>query len=186
MRPPPETLTARLVLLRRATPADAQCLYLAATDAEVVRFMDWSMPTDPSDTESRLRKASASWDRGSEYQWVILERDSGECIGTISCRPRGHEADFGYFLGRKYWGRGLGTDAASAVVAWLETQPEITRIWASVDVENVRSRRLLERLGLQLERVLPKATLRPNIGGPPRDTAVYAREGRRPAGRISP
>ena len=175
MQPPPETLTGRLVLLRRATPADAKCLYLAAANAEVMRFMDWPMPTDPGDTESHLREASADWDDGSEYQWVILERYSTECVGTISCRPKGHEADFGYFLGRKYWGRGLGTDAASVVVAWLETQPEITRIWATADAENVRSRRLLERLGLQLERVLPMATLRPNIGGPPRDTAVYAR-----------
>jgi RimJ/RimL family protein N-acetyltransferase len=175
MQPPPETLTAPLVLLRRANPADAQCLYQAARNADVMRFMDWPMPTDPGDTESHLRKCSADWDSGSEYQWVILDRDSVQCVGTISCRPEGHSADFGYFLGRDHWGRGFATDAASAVVAWLEAQPEIIRIWASVDVENVRSRRLLERLGLQLEGVLRMATIRPNIGGPPRDTAVYAR-----------
>lgn len=172
---PPETLTARLVVLRRAQPADARCLYLAARNAEVMRYMDWPMPTDPMATESHLRQTSADWDTGCGYQWVILDRTSAECVGTISCRPNGHAADFGYFLGRNYWGRGLATDAASAVVAWLDTQPEIVRVWASVDVENIRSRRLLERLGLQLEGVLRMATLRPNIGRLPRDTAVYAR-----------
>lgn len=175
MQPPPETLTAPLVLLRRARPADALCLYRAARNAEVMRFMDWAMPTDAGDTESHLRRSSTDWDSGSEYQWVILDRDSAQCVGTISCRPRAHSADFGYFLGRDHWGRGFATDAASAVVAWLAAQPEIIRIWASVDVENVRSRRLLERLGLQLEGVLRMATIRPNIGGLPRDTAVYAR-----------
>lgn len=164
-----------MVILRRATPGDAQCLYLAATHPEVMRFMDWPMPTGPGDTEAHLREAWASWDGGSEYQWIIFERNSPACVGTISCRPKGHEADFGYFLARKHWGRGLATDAALAVIAWLESQPEITRIWATVDVENVRSRRLLERVGLQLETVRRMATLRPNIGGPPRDTAVYVR-----------
>mgnify|MGYP001547799656 FL=1 len=149
---------------------------------EVMRFMDWPMPTDPRDTEQHLRKSSADWDAGTEYQWIILARDSAECIGTISCRPKGRSADFGYFLDRKYWGRGLATDAASAVVAWLDAQPEIVRVWASTDVENVRSRRLLERLGLQLEGMLRMATVRPNIGGLPRDTAVYARTRRAATG----
>lgn len=173
--PPPETLTARSIVLRRAQLADAQSLYLSACNADVMRYLDWPMPTDPKDTESHLRKVSADWDAGAEYQWVILDRNSAECIGTISCRPHGHAADFGYFLARSHWGRGLALDAAFAVVNWLNSQSEILRIWASVDVENVRSRRLLERLDLQLEGILRTATVRPNIGGLPRDTAIYAR-----------
>ena len=174
MQPPPDTIDGDLVKLRRATPADAQPLYLAARDPEVMRFMDWPMPTDPRDTELHLEKLFEAWENGSEYQWIILERDSGRCAGSISCRPRGHSVDFGYFLARDYWGKGMASEAASAVLSWLATQPEIVRIWATVDVDNVRSRRLLERLGLQLEGVMRMATVRPNIGGPPRDTAVYA------------
>jgi ribosomal-protein-alanine N-acetyltransferase len=84
-------------------------------------------------------------------------------------------ADFGYFLDRSYWGRGYARDAGSTLLTWLAAQQEIVRVWATVDVENTRSRRLLERLGLRLEGVRPMATVRPNIGGAPRDTAVYAR-----------
>jgi RimJ/RimL family protein N-acetyltransferase len=172
---PPEILAAPLIVLRRAQPADAQGLYLLARNVEVMRYMDWPMPTDPRDTESHLRKVSADWDAGAEYQWVIIDRNSAECVGTISCRPKGHAADFGYFLARSYWGKGLAMDAASAVVNWLNSQSEILRVWASVDVENMRSRRLLERLDLRLEGILRMATLRPNIGGLPRDTAIYAK-----------
>lgn len=175
MQSPPEILTGRLVLLRRARPADAKCLYRAAIHPEVMRYMDWAMPTNPEDTEAHLRRTSADWDAGAEYQWVILDRGSGGCIGTIACRARGRHVDFGYFLDRKHWGRGLGADAASTLLGWLDAQPEITRIWATVDIENARSRRLLERMGLRLEAVLKMATIRPNIGGPARDTAVYAR-----------
>jgi RimJ/RimL family protein N-acetyltransferase len=175
MQPPPETIPAGGVVLRRATPADAHDLYAFACDPHVMRFMDWPMPACPEDTAQHLEGAVARWDAGLELQWVILERLTGQCAGTLSCRPRGHAADFGYFLGRKHWGKGLATQAAGALLAWCETQPQIIRVWASADVENVRSRRLLERLGLQLEGVLRRATVRPNIGASPRDTAIYGK-----------
>jgi ribosomal-protein-alanine N-acetyltransferase len=175
MKPPSEIITAPLVVLRRVRPADAPSLYKVICDPEVMRFMDWPIPTHPSSTEAHLQDASGDWDMGSEFQWVVLERLTGELVGSISCRPNGHAADFGYFFGRSYWGKGLALDAASTVIDWLAAQPQIFRIWASVDAENTRSRRLLERLGLELEGVLRMATVRPNIGGPPRDTAIYIR-----------
>jgi [ribosomal protein S5]-alanine N-acetyltransferase len=173
--PPPETITAPLVVLRRIRPADALSLFQIISNPEVMRFMDWPMPTDPNSTAAHLQDATADWELGSEYQWVVLERQTGDLVGSISFRPNGHAADFGYFFGRSYWGRGLALEAASTVVNWLAGQSKIYRIWASVDTDNSRSIRLLERLGLRLEGVLRKATIRPNIGGPPRDTAIYAR-----------
>jgi ribosomal-protein-alanine N-acetyltransferase len=163
-----------LVVLRRAGPSDSQSLFQTACDPEVMRFVDWPSPKDPATVEANLQNALTDWKNHSEYQWVILERLTGECAGTISCRPKDHAADFGYFLSRRYWGKGLATEAAKAVVSWLASQPEIWRIWASVDTENARSRRLLARVGLTFEGVMHMATLRPNIGGPPRDTAIYA------------
>ena len=65
--PPPEIVAARLIVLRRAQPADAQGLYLLARNVDVMRYMDWPMPTDPMDTESHLREVSADWDAGAAY-----------------------------------------------------------------------------------------------------------------------
>ncbi len=175
MHTPPEFITHGRVELRRAQPGDHQALFVFATDPEVMRFMDWPIPTSPGETRAYLEGSYAEWNAGSQFQWVILERGTRTIAGTISCRPRGHAADFGYFLGRSFWGRGLAFDAASAVVTWLLQQPQILRVWATADAGNSRSRRLLERLGLQLEGVMRMATIRPNIGGPPGDTALYAR-----------
>lgn len=172
---PPAMIEAPLVVLRRAKPDDAAVLFALANDADVMRFMDWPRPKDSSATRAHLEAMESSWNTGVEYQWMVLERQTGECVGTVGLRIKGHAADFGYFFGRKTWGRGLGFAATTAVLNWLALQPEILRIWATVDTENLRSKRLLERLGLQLEGVMRCATLRPNIGDTPRDTAVYAR-----------
>ncbi len=80
-----------------------------------------------------------------------------------------------YFLSRDHWGKGYAFEAATALLGLVRRATGDPRILATVDVENLRSRRLLERLGLRLDRVETRATLRPNVGGPPRDTAVYAR-----------
>jgi ribosomal-protein-alanine N-acetyltransferase len=173
MEAPPETIVTSLVALRRAGPADSQAIFRASGDPEVARFMDWSMPRDSGPTEAHLHATAADWEKGLEYRWVIIERCTGESAGTISGRPKDHAADFGYFLARKYWGKGLATEASRAVVSWLMAQPEIVRVWATVDAENTRSRRVLERVGLTLEGVLRMATVRPNLGGAPRDTAIY-------------
>ncbi|MGC4077309.1 MAG: GNAT family N-acetyltransferase [Rubrivivax sp.] len=173
-RPPEHLELASGARLRRVALADTAALFAAADDAEVMRHLDWPRPTGPQDVAHHLAEAVRDWDAGREFQWVIVEGRDGAVVGTISCRPRGHEADFGYFLARGAWGRGLAFEAAVAVLAWLRSQPQILRIRATADVDNLRSRRLLERLGLELEGVMRRATRRPNLGGGPRDTTLYA------------
>ena len=172
---PPERFEADDVLLRPAIPADAMALYGIARDPEVMRYMDWAMPRMPGATLAHLEGASARWNAGTEFQWIIEGRASGECVGTISFRPKDDGVDFGYFLARDHWGKGYAFQAATTLLAWFDAQPEVRRVSATVDAENERSRRLLERLGLRLDRVESSATVRPNVGGLPRDTAVYSR-----------
>lgn len=175
MSTPPDSITAPLVILRREQPDDAESLFLLTTNPEVAHFMDWPMPTEVGSIRSNMERRAVEWDAGVQHQWVILERQTGAIAGSLSFRPKAHAADFGYFLGRDFRGRGLAFDAATALLHWFDTQAHILRIWATVDAENLRSRRLLERLDLRLEVVMRSATIRPNIGGPPRDAALYAR-----------
>jgi RimJ/RimL family protein N-acetyltransferase len=174
MKTPPELIDGVRVRLRRAAPEDAKRLFIAAADAEVMKYMEWTAQTCDSETRTHLEQVARRWLDGTEFQWIVEERATGSLAGTISCRPKGHSADFGYFFAKSYWGQGFAIEAGALIVDWLQAQPEILRIWATADAENIRSHRVLERLGLQKEGVLRMATYRPNIGGDPRDTATYA------------
>jgi len=174
MNTPPEQINGTLVRLRRATPDDAPPLFLAAADPEVMRYMDWEMPTSDTETRKHLEEAEQRWIDKTEFQWIIEDRASGVLVGTISIRPKGHAADFGFFLARAHWHKGYASEAGQLVMNWLKEQPEVLRIWATADAENVRSQRVLERLGLRREGVLRMATYRPNLGSEPRDTVLYA------------
>jgi [ribosomal protein S5]-alanine N-acetyltransferase len=170
----PENIRGIRVRLRRPLPSDAEALFSCTSDPEVARYMDWRLQTNFSEVVERLRGADARWESGAEYQWVIEESAGHEVIGTVACRIRGHSADFGYFLRRSAWGQGYAYESAGLLIDWLKQQPGVLRVWASVDVENRRSISLLLRLGLEEEGVLRMATIRPNIGGPPRDTMILA------------
>ena len=174
MTKPPEQIDGVQVRLRRAKPEDAPALFLASANPTVMQYMEWAAQTSDTLTRQHLEGAEQRWNDGAEFQWIIEERASGALAGTISIRPKEHSADLGYFLAQAHWGKGFALEAGQIVVAWLQAQPEIFRIWATADAENTRSHQVLERLGLKREGSLRMATYRPNIGGEPRDTALFA------------
>jgi len=57
----------------------------------------------------------------------------------------------GHAIGREWWGTGFAPEAARTAIVWAVETFDLSRIWASRDARNVRSRRVLEKLGMQLE-----------------------------------
>jgi len=171
---PPVLIEGVRLRLRRAMPEDAEALFALVDDEELMRFMDWPHAASAAETRAHLEGMARRWDAGIEHQYLVLAKPRGQAIGSISFRPHGHAVDFGYLMGRAHWGQGLGSEAASLLVHWLQRQAGIVRIWATCDADNARSAAVLRKAGLTLEGVMRKATMRPNIGGAPRDTALYA------------
>ena len=171
---PPVVIEGVRVRLRRSSPDDAPSVYRAANHVDVMRYLDWRAHRGVDDARAYLEGCAARWEAGNEYHWVVEHKPTRGVTGAIACRVHGHVADFGCFIGRDHWGSGFGTEAAGLLVSWLKRQPEVLRIWATTDHENARSAKVLVKLGLALEGVMRMATVRPNIGGLPRDTAVYA------------
>jgi RimJ/RimL family protein N-acetyltransferase len=65
-------------------------------------------------------------------------------------------------------------EAAQFVVRWALSRSDVYRVWATCDVENVASARLLESVGMQREGVLRRWIVHPNISKDPRDALCYA------------
>ena len=175
MRDVPETIRTERLLLRRPTLGDAAAVFEYGSDPEVTSWMPWPTHRTVDTVVAYLQSCPGAWESGTEYNWVITERPDERAIGSISFRPRGHAADFGYVLHRGRWGRGIATEAARAVVGWLFTRDEIHRVWATCDVENFRSARVLEKAGLALEGVVRSWGVRPNVSPLPCDMFMYAR-----------
>jgi len=176
MTPPAALETSRL-RLRVPRADDAAALFAAYTaDPEVTRYLSWRPHTTVADTTRFLRDyCEAGWASGGPYVWLISLSATGTAVGIIDIRPAGHRVEVGYVLGRRHWGQGLMPEAARAVTDWAIAQPEVHRVWAVCDVDNLASARVLEKIGMWREGVLRAWSVHPNVSPRPRDVWSFAR-----------
>ena len=166
--------TARLVA-RPPTPADAGILFEHyARDPAVAKYMTWRPHRDVAETLEFVRRCERVWSDGSAFPWSLWVKGAGDLAGLLEIRVRGSAVDLGYALSRRWWRQGLMSEALSPVVQWALAQPEIYRVWATCDIENVASARVLERVGMQREGVLRRWLIHPNVSEAPRDCLCYA------------
>lgn len=78
-------------------------------------------------------------------------------------------------LARPCWGRGIMSEAVTALLEWVFREPSVFRVGALCDIDNQRSARLLEKAGLQREGILRAWSVHPNISATPRDCYSYAK-----------
>jgi RimJ/RimL family protein N-acetyltransferase len=170
-----ELSTERLIL-RRPEAGDAQQVFEAfASDPEVTRFLKWRPHRTLSDAHRAMAARLERMAAGEEYSWLLALRADASILGIISAWSREGEVEIGFALGRQFWGRGLMTEAARAVVAWALEPAHVTRIWATCDTENPASARVLEKAGLHRESLLTAHVVHPNISSDPRDCFLYSR-----------
>jgi RimJ/RimL family protein N-acetyltransferase len=174
---PPATLDTPRLRLRAPVVEDAAAIFDAYTqDAQVARYTTWSPHRSLDETRGFLEHHCAAGRKaGTVFSWLITISEGGAAAGMIDFRLAACRAEVGYVLAHRYWGRGLMTEAAGAVVEWLIAQPEIHRVWATVDLENVASQRVLEKVGMVREGVLRRWLAAPNLGPVPRDVWSFSR-----------
>jgi [ribosomal protein S5]-alanine N-acetyltransferase len=178
-----ELLTERL-RLRRARCGDAPILFENYTGAQnCSRFLQRRAHDNVAHTEAMLEKwCITAWDEAdAPFAWVICTRDDNEPIGLFVVIPEGHKTEIHFGIGERFWGRGLVVEAARAAVSSLWRSPNIQRIWTVCDVENTRSRRVLEKLGFQREGTLRKWLILPAFGKLPRDCYIFSSTSRQVA-----
>ncbi len=175
MIPVPEIFTTPRLILRRSRLEDTEAIFEYASDPQVIHYMDYRPRTDINDVMKSIKNHPLLWNQGKEFTWIITVKPDDRAIGTIACCIEGHMADFGYLLNRKYWGNGYATEAGNTVVNCLMSIPEIYRVWATCDTENLASARVLEKIGSVREGILRSHTIRPNISPIPRDAFIYAK-----------
>jgi RimJ/RimL family protein N-acetyltransferase len=174
MKMPDQIQTERLVL-RKPRMEDASAIFSGwAQDQEVTRYLTWRPHQHLSQTNEFLRGCLSAWEGETRFPYMILLKETGDVIGMIDPRIEGHKVGIGYGAARAHWGKGYIPEATRAIIHWAFQQPSIYRVYATTDVENTASQRVLEKVGMQCEGVLRKYIIHPNISNVPRDSYMYA------------
>ncbi|HVM95462.1 MAG TPA: GNAT family N-acetyltransferase, partial [Candidatus Acidoferrales bacterium] len=170
-----ESITTDRLLLRPPRVSDASAIFEGWTqDVQVTRYLMWRPHTSVHETVEFLQRCERGDLPGVGAPWLITKRDDGSALGMIDLRLDAGRAEIGYVLRRSAWGKGYMTEAVRAVLEAAFAIPEVRRVWATCDVDNVASARVLEKAGMQREALLRQYAVHPNLGPEPRDGHLYA------------
>lgn len=150
----PEIETARL-RLRRYTLDDLDAVSVFFSDADVMRYLGTGEAiTREASKPHLINLIERYWEEHRFGRWALVYKDRGEVIGHCGFRMLESKAELVYLLAKRYWGMGLATEAAKACLRYAFEELQLEQIIAATRPENVASRRVLERIGMRLEKDL--------------------------------
>ncbi len=97
------------------------------------------------------------------YAICIQDKAIGGIGGHLKEDVYRKNAEIGYWLGQKYWGKGIATHCIKNFVGYLFDNYDIERIYAETFENNMASHRVLLKAGFTHEAVLRKNVLKNNI-----------------------
>ena len=141
----PELTTERL-RLRRPRADDADRLTELAGDLAVSRMLTRvPHPYSRADADSFLAFVATPRPDGAEF----LIEDSEGMVGMMGfhTEPETLGPEFGYWIGRPYWGHGYATEAASAALRWADGEWRRKLVVSGHFADNPASARVLVKTG---------------------------------------
>jgi len=143
-------LETERLLLRPAAITDAEAIYKNwASDSDVVKYMRWNVHKSIDETIAWLTFTEANVSNESVYDWLYVIKETNEPIGSggVFYNETRDMFEIGYCLMKRYWGVGLATEAATAMMTFTVNILNKKALFACHAKENPISGRVLEKLG---------------------------------------
>jgi RimJ/RimL family protein N-acetyltransferase len=147
-----ELETERLVL-REMTEADAGHLVRLGQNPNVTRYLPEPQLAGVAEALRLLQTVIFPQYVNRVGRWAVVLRETGEFMGWCGLKYYADvdEYDLGYRFFEEHWGHGYATEAARAVLRYGIERWRGARIVGKAIVENLASRRVLEKIGLTFE-----------------------------------
>jgi ribosomal-protein-alanine N-acetyltransferase len=153
-----ETIESKRLILRDFRIEDWKAVHEYAKDPRAVAHLPWG-PNSVDQTIEFVRKTIEDAARPNRwtFELAIVLRDEDRLIGGTGLRLSGtpnRDAGMGYVVHPAFWGRGIASETASAIIEFGFRKCGLHRIWAECDPANAASARVLEKVGMIREGLL--------------------------------
>jgi len=155
-----QTIETSRLILRKATPADAEPMFRNwASDPEVTKYLTWPPHAGIEVTQKVLAGWLAEYEKDDYYQWMIVLKETGEPIGSLNAGTVGRvpSAHIGYCIGKTWWHQGIMSETLQAVIDYLFGEVGYHRIESMHDPNNPHSGGVMKKCGMQYEGTLRSA-----------------------------
>ena len=147
-------LTTERLILRPFVPDDAPEVARLAGDRRIAdTTLNIPHPYDESMALAWIGTHAERAERDEGISLAVADRTTGAIVGAAGLAiNRAHRrGELGYWVGAEQWGRGYATEASRAVIDYAFGPLDLARVVAHCLTRNPGSRRVMEKLGMQLE-----------------------------------
>jgi RimJ/RimL family protein N-acetyltransferase len=150
-------LTTDRLILRGATREDFPAYTAQRADPAVMKYLGKGDLLSEEDAWIKFQSMFGHWALKNYGNWAIEEKTTGAYLGSIGYadkkRPQEHPAsgvpEMGWSLVASAHGKGVGTEALGAALAWGHDHFGSTRVVCVISEDNIASVRLAQRHGFK-------------------------------------
>lgn len=145
-----ETLETDRLYIRGLRADDLDELYEVCGDPELMRHVGDGRPLSREQTRHWIEKSQDNYAKHGFGCAAVVAKDGDRFAGYCGLvyGPGGAEVEIIYALKKQYWGRGLASEAAAAMLEYGLDKCRLKRIVATVDPENRASISIVKKLGM--------------------------------------
>ena len=151
-------LETKRLILRRLLPDDLDSLFALYRDPEIRRYFPEGTLTYEETKEELEWFLNGHPDQPELGLWATIHKETGAFIGRCGLLPwtieQRSEVEVAYLLAKEYWGQGLATEAAQAIVAYAFERLNLSRLICMMYPENQASVKVARKIGMTLEKEL--------------------------------
>ena len=147
--------TGRLIL-RHLVLDDLDSLFALYCDPDMIRYI----PDAPRSYEET--RAEIEWHMNGHPKhpelglWATIHKETSTFIGRCGLLPwtidGQNEVEVAYLIRKAYWGQGLGTEVAQAILDYGFEKLNLSRLVCLIDEENQASIKVAEKIGMTFEK----------------------------------
>ncbi len=147
-------ITTTRILLSPFGMSDADALKAILDEPDIFRYFPNQSPWPLEKIQKYIVHHQNHWGKHGYGHWAMVLRETGQIIGWngLEFLPDTNETEIGYILSKAYWGQGLTTEAAQAIISFGLNTAGLEEIIGLTHPENIASQRVLEKCGLAFTR----------------------------------
>ena len=151
-------LETERLLLRHQVIEDLDDLWALYCDPEITKYIP-DAPRSREEAQEELEWHMHGHPKHPELGlWATIHKETGEFIGRCGLLPWTiddvNEVEVAYTIARNYWGQGLGSEAAQAILKYGFEKLHLSRMVCLIDPENKASQKVAEKMGMAWEKTV--------------------------------
>ena len=150
-------LKGKKIILRKIRSSDALSICKNANNKEIGRYMPpIKYPYRIKDAREFIEKKKKNFGKEEFSFGIEFNKEIIGMISLIHLDKESKRAEIAYWIGKDYWGKGIGTEAVNIILKFGFKQLKLMRIFGRAMHENIASQKLLEKTGFKYEGTMRK------------------------------